>query len=397
MTTQLDIEGNSRISQNKDGIRIDRIAIVSGVTGTAAQKLKNALEDAGMPEYGDVHPEIAGIYLNEINGEVIDNETVQFTLAYYNDPSSADGGETSFRISSSTAIEQVEEDTDGNRLQAHFISSTWVALDTTLISTGSRLWTAEIERPSTTLDFTYKSSTNPYSDLLKYQGAINSAMFNGNAAGTVLCSFSIDKEGEEFDVRLSFSVNPKGWEFKGAVKIDKLNLPLRPSTDGADVGLDHHTGIKIFNLYPRVDFTPLNMDIGILAASVTGTAVVHPSIDGGDINDGGKTLILTLYNDTWVASGSTFDAQRQNIIDGIISNLAEADGFNDEIALGRIMTVANVIRTSDTVVTITFIADTIYAVTERETITATIPATALVTSATALDTKPTFSINPEPE
>ena len=123
--------------------------------------------------------------------------------------------------------------------------------------------------------------------------------------------------------------------------------------------------------------------------------MVHPAIDGADIVAGGKTLILTLYNDTWVASGATFDAQRQNIIDGITSNKSETNGWDAEIALTRIIAVANVVRTSDTIVTITFVLDTIYDVTERELISTVIPASALTTSAVTLNAKPDFSINPE--
>lgn len=50
-------------------------------------------------------------------------------------------------------------------------------------------------------------------------------------------------------------------------------------------------------------------------AALTGT--VTSSIKETDIVAGGKTIILTLTGDTWVADGDTFNAQRQNIIDGI--------------------------------------------------------------------------------
>jgi hypothetical protein len=391
MTAKIEIKKGARISYGKNGYRATRVAHVTEIAGDVDEWLFNAITDAQLPDYGDAYPAFPGITLNNLVCDPLGGGKARVVMSYSNDDSAA--GVTSFRISSSTSLEQVEKDQEGNRLQAHFRA---ILQGGAGYVSGSRLWTAEVERPSTTMDFSYQSSVNPYSDLSKYQGTINSVMFNGNAAGTVLCSFSIDKSGDEYDVRLSFSVNPNGWEFKGAVKIDDLALPLNPSTAGADTGLDHHTGIKQFNLYPVADFTALDMDIGIVAASVTGTSAVHPAIDGADINDGGKTIILTLYNDTWAASGSTFDAQRQNIIDGITSNRSEDDGWDAEIALGRIIAVANVVRTSDTVVTITFAIDTIYAVTERETITTTIPATALVTSSTALDAKPTFSINPEP-
>ena len=56
---------------------------------------------------------------------------------------------------------------------------------------------------------------------------------------------------------------------------------------------------------------------GPASAAVTGT--ITSSTDEDDIVSGGQTIVLTLTNDTWVASGATFDAQRQNIIDGLLA------------------------------------------------------------------------------
>ena len=82
--------------------------------------------------------------------------------------------------------------------------------------------------------------------------------------------------------------------------------------------------------------------------SVTGT--ITASINENDINAGGKTIILTLTGDTWVAAGATFDAQRQNIINGCVSAQSEATGWN---AVRPDIPVTAVARTSSTIVTIT--------------------------------------------
>ena len=103
-----------------------------------------------------------------------------------------------------------------------------------------------------------------------------------------------------------------------------------------------------------------------------------------------STIILTLTNDTWVAAGATFNAQRQNIINGLDSAGVEANGW-DAVARPAIP-VGNVVRTSDTVVTITMPAVPGYNITSTETITATVPASALVTSAVAVVADPVFAI-----
>lgn len=121
-------------------------------------------------------------------------------------------------------------------------------------------------------------------------------------------------------------------------------------------------------------------------AALTGTAT---TANEGDIVTGGKTIILTLTGDTWVASGATFDAQRQNIIDGLDSAQSEAAGWDAEVKAKQ--GVAGVVRTSDTVVTITLDAQAAYDITATETITCTIPSTAVSLGAQIV-ASPTFQI-----
>jgi hypothetical protein len=101
----------------------------------------------------------------------------------------------------------------------------------------------------------------------------------------------------------------------------------------------------------------------------------YPSIPQ-DVVNGGKQIILTLTEDTWVASGATFNATRAAIIAGIDSAQSEATGWDAEVKAKQAVTI--VVRTSDTVVTITFTASAAYAITASETITVTVPAAALV-------------------
>lgn len=123
------------------------------------------------------------------------------------------------------------------------------------------------------------------------------------------------------------------------------------------------------------------------SAALTGTA--GDGATEAEIVAGGQTLILTLTGDTWVAAGATFDAQRQAIIDGLDSAQAEAAGWDAERSN---IPVTAVVRTSDTVVTITLPALAGYEITAHETVTATIPAAALVTSASPIVASPTFQI-----
>jgi hypothetical protein len=125
------------------------------------------------------------------------------------------------------------------------------------------------------------------------------------------------------------------------------------------------------------------------SAALTGT--IADGATEAMVVDGGETLIVTLTADTWVADDGTFAAQRQAIIDGLDSAQSEATGWNAEVRDKEV--VGAVVRTSDTVVTITLTAAAAYDITADETITVTIPAAALVTSAGALEADETFLIS----
>jgi hypothetical protein len=122
-------------------------------------------------------------------------------------------------------------------------------------------------------------------------------------------------------------------------------------------------------------------------AVVTGTAIA--SITEADVVAGGKTIIITLASDTWLASGAPFDGQRAAIIQGLDAAEAEALGWNAKVRDLEVVTA--VARTSDTVVTITLTASATYDITATETITVTVPASAL-TGNVALIATPRFTV-----
>lgn len=126
-------------------------------------------------------------------------------------------------------------------------------------------------------------------------------------------------------------------------------------------------------------------------ASVALTGTITSSADNDDIIAGGKTIILTVSDDEWVASGATFNAQRQNIIDGLTAAATPTFGWNNMVRDIE-LDVGDVVRTSNTVVTITVPATATYDINGNEVITATVPASALVTEASPVVATPTFTV-----
>ena len=105
-----------------------------------------------------------------------------------------------------------------------------------------------------------------------------------------------------------------------------------------------------------------------------------------NVRTGGFTVTLTIVDDTWAAAGTEFDSVRQIIINGVTATTDEVNGWNDTVP--NQIPVGNVVRTSDTVVTITLPAIPEYEITITENIIATIPSSALQISlvdATALN------------
>lgn len=126
------------------------------------------------------------------------------------------------------------------------------------------------------------------------------------------------------------------------------------------------------------------------SASVALTGTVTSSCTEANIVAGGKTIILTVAGDTWVASGATFNAQRQNIINGIDSAQAEATGWDAVVKAG--LAVTDVVRTDSFTVTVTLPAFASYDISALETVTATVPSTAL-SLASAIVASPIFTVS----
>lgn len=138
-------------------------------------------------------------------------------------------------------------------------------------------------------------------------------------------------------------------------------------------------------------------DADPLAPAVTSasTGTMVPTSTETNIVDSGRTLIQTLTGDTYAAAGtgpigSTADSQA--FIDGIVSAQSEANGWNAERSN---ISTTDLVRTSDTVATLTLPALGSYAITATETLEHTIPAAVLVTSTSAIVATPTFTITPD--
>lgn len=258
MAASIDIKRNSGIKLTARGYQAERVAIVSGVTGTAAEVLYNAINDAALPNIGDVHPDVASITLNDINCTPIGGGQYRVVMRYYKDAGvSTNSSNAEARVNSGLAVEETHEDIGGQPLDT--------AYRVGVASTVNQRFTAEVERPRMTFHFEYTAGGVPTTDIAKYLGKINSATWNGYPVNSILCS-SIDVEpnGANYRVSYSFSYRPESWVFIGKTKFAPVDIV---STD--DDALDIVVGLKSFDVYRSVDFSVLGFALPEIAYPLT--------------------------------------------------------------------------------------------------------------------------------
>jgi len=112
-------------------------------------------------------------------------------------------------------------------------------------------------------------------------------------------------------------------------------------------------------------------------------------IQEAEIVTGGVVFTITLTGATWNTAGAPFDDERQAIINGMSAATSPALGWNAEVRDKEVVTA--VVRTSDTVVTITLTASALYDISLDEAITVTVPASA-ISVASALVADPVIQV-----
>lgn len=262
MTAKIDLQSNSSITLNKDGYRASRVAMVSGVTGTAAEVLFNAINDAQLPDIGDAHPDIAAITLQDVTCSPLGGGNFKVVMNYFKDAGSVTtSAAAESRCNAGLAVEETLYDVSGTRLKTAYSSGA---------GSTRQVFTAEVERPRITYEFEYTSTAFPTGDIQKYVGKINSTVWNGHAVGTIMCSgIDVSQSGTDYRVSYSFAYKKEGWQFN-AQTFYSPPLTAHPSTP--DAALDLTTGVRTFDVYSSVDFGPLGFELVDLSYTLVSNA-----------------------------------------------------------------------------------------------------------------------------
>lgn len=131
-------------------------------------------------------------------------------------------------------------------------------------------------------------------------------------------------------------------------------------------------------------------EFSVAAAVVASGTMVAGGVTEAEIVTGGETLILTISGAQWAEDVGEDSAATTALLAGLDSAGSDGGGWNTTV-IGAALTHAHVVRTSDTVVTITLPAVDAYWILDNETITANIPAAA-VNEGVAITATPTIPI-----
>lgn len=250
MSAKLEIKESSRISIDKNGFRVERVAHVSDVSGNNDAQLYRAITDSDLPRVGDPHPVVPNVTVQTLTASPLGGGRYRVVIVYARDTDATGGSdESTVRVSGNTTLEEVKTDASGARLVTYYVSGN---------SFFTKRFTAEIEKPRLIYDFSYTAKRFPKRELDTYLGKVNSRRWNGYGEKQVLCTgVNVDEQGDDFLVRFTFAINEDTWKYFGV--IPRQNVQLNPQLP--DPLLNLETGVRPFDVYASVDFTPLGFTV----------------------------------------------------------------------------------------------------------------------------------------
>jgi len=244
MATHIDIIDGSRGRESRNGWEeVERVATVTGCTGSGQAKLANALSASGMPGIGSGHPAFANLALEERAPEAIGTDTVKVRLIYRRSDPPSDPASGTIEVGASLNQQQTDRDYAGDLITVTHAD---------IVQGGI----VNVLRPQVTITRTRKELSSPGAKAKTYVGKLNSGAWSldpGASARQWLCTGITgrsDDNGASYEVTYTFQYDENAW-WEKVVWID-------PATGRPPNPLDA-TGEKTVQLYDEVDFSQLQL------------------------------------------------------------------------------------------------------------------------------------------
>jgi len=221
-TLRLDIIDGHKGRITNVGLELDRHAIVSGVTGTAHEKIIRASQVSGMPQVGDPHPAKEGCILQVIDVTALDTDTVKMVLRYAQRPIDSSSEYplpgSPPRIEGGASLSQVTTNRDHT---GALVTVSYTYPDDYKHDTKLRGETIEQPgemtklSPESTITLLTTEVASPAAKANAYVGKINASTWEGGASRTWLCiaiRYRSDDGGQTYQVSYNFQRRPDTWD-----------------------------------------------------------------------------------------------------------------------------------------------------------------------------------------
>lgn len=260
----LDSISDAFIEQSTNGVSVRRVAIVSGISGSSATVLGNALLAPGIPRFGDSHP-IYNTTVQSVRAEPASNQspdTVKVIIDYgFPQPSGDDFGIIVDEVAPPTieVISTVQSVTTNKDVDNKLITVSKTTTDAQgNPTTDTQGGTVSFQAPMTTVRFRRKEPFSPGNKSVLYTGKINSGPIDGFAPHTWLCtnlSGISNDGGNTYNVTYEFQHNIDTWDAVIVWTDPKTGLP----DPAVDANGNITSGVAVVQIYREIDFSPLQL------------------------------------------------------------------------------------------------------------------------------------------
>lgn len=251
------------VSEDSSGFRVERVALVFGLSGTNIDKIRQAATARALPARGTPLQGFPGVTLAERSATLIDADKARVRLSYrkltQQEVATEDDqpGLVSVRYDSRLLTERVTTDINGRPMVNRFVGRKTIILNGELsedIGTtfAATLVEAEQQVPQLIAEAVYNSEQNPAPFLVDMNGSVNVRPWGGQPALSWLLAVGpTEYTGRFWQTVYQFIYRPDTWRFTHTIQINGI-VP-EAATEG--------NGIAEFETIRRRDFGDLGFDL----------------------------------------------------------------------------------------------------------------------------------------
>jgi hypothetical protein len=253
-----DLVLGAKFTLDRAGGILVRIFEVTGLTSgrdTLAQAVlgQDSNTGAGIPRYGDPHPDVAGLYVETIVAEPVKNSrtAAQVTVTYASPEISSAPGAVSIAITGSQRTKLLTRSpADSSTLQVKYTDPSGNVL--------TQIMQVPVLSPNTILTFVRQEVKSPLALSQQFRRTLNASPWQSGATKTWLCR-AIDSRSlgnlTRYEVKYVFEYDPDGWDH-----IEYYKDPFTGKVPG-DVtqSNDNSAGVAKLQVYGTMEFSRLGL------------------------------------------------------------------------------------------------------------------------------------------